>query len=116
MFDYVPPIARDQWYKVKVDYDKAWEAVMLLEAINWLRTLKERVCHYLFIIYQEQADDVFNRFAREDEFIQTLPDGSYFEFAGSRKCERKPMLKARTAFVQAFKLTIEKTFFAPELV
>ena len=116
MFDYVLPIARDQWYTVKVDYGKACEALMLLEVFNQPKTLKETCCQYLLSIYQEQADDVFSRFTGEDEFIQQLLDGYYFEFAGDKNSEREPMLKARKALVQAFKLTIEKPFFAHELV
>ena len=115
LYDYVLPIARDQWYRVKVEYGKACEALMLLEVFNQPKSLRERCCQNVLSMYEEQADDIFSRFTGEDEFIKKLVDKYYFEFSGNKKSETEPMLKARNALVQAFKLTIEKPFYAHEL-
>ena len=114
MFDYVLPIARDQWYTVKVDYGKACETLMLLEVFNQPKTFEETCCQYLLSIYQEQAGDVFSRFTGEDEFIQQLLDDYYFEFAGDRKSEgetdnRETIFYAWTSLNKLLELAVMKS-------
>lgn len=111
MYDYSVSLARNQWYRVYVEYGKATQALMLLEVFNKPRTLQQLCPQHLLSMFQEEADDVLGT-DEEDPFIRYLLDNYYYQYAGDKESEKDPKLTARAPLVEAYKLTVEKPVFA----
>lgn len=94
---------RDESYELRVDFSDTCDGLLVLEAFNKPKTLKEICCQHLLNMYEQQADEIFGE-QWPDQFAKDLVDKFYFEHSDGEE-ERNPLLTARKSLLEVFRIT-----------